>query len=606
LPRPRRQIDEYARRARALANELAEGRLSPAGWRDATAAVVRDAHATAAVAAVGPDGVSPEALSEVVADQLRYLDDFAADVASGKQPLDGRLLSRAEMYAQAANATYEETRRGAKAAGGARWERRVLGSDSDHCQDCLDAAARGWQPVGTLPVISESKCLTRCTCHFQYSSSRERPSNASFSAPDFESKHPRDRGKFASKVTQTAHTYLRENGPATADELAYAVADEHDVPLAKARAAVSRMETAGHLRRGTDEYGRDVLHPAGASDPPAAVVTAFKSLEADLPPHHLGMVNLADLKEASGLADADFYDALRELARARKLRLVSAGNMGAVDERTKAAAVRGENEVFTHVERRDVDFANSDFETKHPRARGGKFGAKAKAEPAGATPAPPEPARITANTSEHVKQRRYLGARVRGMADDGVPPARLAIYHATAQAVIDALPAPAATRLYNRLWGGVFYKSVQTLNAEFQKRGGVVPGGQCAGFAQMNRGEVHLDQPTASENERRGVYAHELGHIIDRGIGGQPPVSSTPEWGAAWKEEIVDGGTISDYARTSALEGFAEYWRMVDIHIQDMVKFHGLSQEQAAEKVADRMSRWLPQCTAVLRAHGAL
>jgi hypothetical protein len=561
LPRPRRQIDEYARRARALANELAEGRLAPADWRDATAAVVRDAHATAAVAAAGPDGVDSGALSDVVAGQLGYLDDFAADVASGKQPLDGRLLARAEMYASAANATYEETRRGVKAAGGARWERRVLGSDSDHCQDCLNAASLGWQPLGTLPAISESKCLTRCTCRFQYSSSREKPSDASFSDYD-ESLHPRERrGRFATKEERQAVRAARDTAYRERAEKVRAKLGKERIEAVKA-AVADLLPRYAHLYR----FG----HPA-------------------VPENDL----VAEMMRR-GLAGGTGVKAFKILDA-----LVFVGELASHE--TGGGPFNPRQKLYSFP--LSADFADSDFEAKHPRARGGRFGTKSGAA---AKSAPPEPPRITDQTSEHVKQRRYLGARVRGMADDGVPPARLAAYHATAQAVIDALPAPAATRLYNRLFGGVFYKSVQTLNAEFQKRGGVVPGGQCAGFAQMNRGEVHLDQPTASGNERRGVYAHELGHIIDRGIGGQPPISSTPEWDAAWKEEIVGRGAISDYARTSALEGFAEYWRMVDIHIQDMVKFHDLSQEQAAAKVADKMSSWLPQCTAVLRAHGAL
>jgi hypothetical protein len=429
LPRPRRQIDEYARRARALANELAEGRLAPADWRDATAAVVRDAHATAAVAAAGPDGVDPGALSEVVADQLRYLDDFAADVASGEQPLDGRLLARAEMYAQAANATYEETRRGVKVAEGLRWERRVLGRGSEHCDDCKELAARGWQPVGTLPPVGSTRCIVNCTCRFQYSSSRERPSDASFSGPDFES--------------------------------------------------------------------------------------------------------------------------------------------------------------------------------KHPRARGGRFGTKSRAAPARAK----KPAKVTDQTPEHVKHRGYLMARVRAMTDDGVPPERLAAYHATVEGVLTTLPPASLARLNGRLFSGAFYQNLDTLNAEFHRRGGNVRGdssAQCAGFAQMGRGEIHLDQPDDSESVRRGVYAHELGHIIDAGTPGTPPISSSRAWQAAWQEEVVDRGTVSDYARTSALEGFAEYWRMADVHAQDMVRFHGLTPEQASQQVAARMARWLPKCTAVMQAHGAL
>jgi hypothetical protein len=56
-------------------------------------------------------------------------------------------------------------------------ELRVLG-EADHCsteddpdgdrEGCLELAALGWQPIGTLPKIGESVCIVNCHCRFAY------------------------------------------------------------------------------------------------------------------------------------------------------------------------------------------------------------------------------------------------------------------------------------------------------------------------------------------------------------------------------------------------------------------------------------------------------
>lgn len=100
--------------------------------------------------------------------QYEYLQNFANQIESGEQALDGRLLMRADMYGDAARSSFEETRRRSEQANGMNFERRVLGA-ADHCPDCLEYAAEGWQPIGTLPEIGDSACLTNCYCTFEYS-----------------------------------------------------------------------------------------------------------------------------------------------------------------------------------------------------------------------------------------------------------------------------------------------------------------------------------------------------------------------------------------------------------------------------------------------------
>ena len=72
------------------------------------------------------------------------------------------------MYGQAPRGTFEEMRRRyERTSNGMTLERRILGA-ADHCDDCLEAAALGWQPIGTLPAIGDSRCMTNCHCEFDY------------------------------------------------------------------------------------------------------------------------------------------------------------------------------------------------------------------------------------------------------------------------------------------------------------------------------------------------------------------------------------------------------------------------------------------------------
>jgi hypothetical protein len=166
-----RQITVAQKEMRSLGRQLAEGKLDVTEWRDATREQLRIIHATQAAKAVGSFDQMDAREWGRVGGKLRYqferLEKFAVEIDSGTQPLDGRFTQRVEMYAKSGFATYEETRRDGARDDGMTEERRVLGN-AEHCADCVEYAARGWVPIGTLPRIGQSQCLTNCKCHFEY------------------------------------------------------------------------------------------------------------------------------------------------------------------------------------------------------------------------------------------------------------------------------------------------------------------------------------------------------------------------------------------------------------------------------------------------------
>lgn len=103
-----------------------------------------------------------------VNEQIGFFQNFAAGVFAGAIVLNGMFAPRAGMYGSAAFGAYENSvREREKRDRRFSEERRQLGAP-DHCVDCLEQAAIGWQPVGALRRIGDSVCLSRCKCFFIY------------------------------------------------------------------------------------------------------------------------------------------------------------------------------------------------------------------------------------------------------------------------------------------------------------------------------------------------------------------------------------------------------------------------------------------------------
>ena len=94
--------------------------------------------------------------------QYEYLDKWAADIASGKAPLDGRANWRAKLYGNASRDTFEQQRRAMAAEMGNDEEMRVLHA-KESCAGCIQYA--GYRAsIGTLPRIGSQDCGTNCLC----------------------------------------------------------------------------------------------------------------------------------------------------------------------------------------------------------------------------------------------------------------------------------------------------------------------------------------------------------------------------------------------------------------------------------------------------------
>jgi hypothetical protein len=150
----------------ALSRRLQAHTISLAQWQGGMALLSKRLQVTAALAAGGTGTFTPQQsgrLGAILRQQYAALDQMALDIYAGKQPLDGRLLNRTRLYAQAGRATWERIRAGAEGAAGRQtetWQRHT----KDSCPGCITQADRGPQPLGTLPPIGSQSCGMNCRC----------------------------------------------------------------------------------------------------------------------------------------------------------------------------------------------------------------------------------------------------------------------------------------------------------------------------------------------------------------------------------------------------------------------------------------------------------
>lgn len=154
-----------------IAKQLQAGEISLAQWQTRTAQELKVLHVAQGLAALGGVKQASQAdlgyIGSLVKKQYEYLRDFAKDIASGAQKMDGSFLTRVRLYAEAGRGTYHSTQTREMRQSGAREAKRVLGP-ADHCQGCLEQAAKGWQPIGEVAPIGSQQCLTMCHCSIEF------------------------------------------------------------------------------------------------------------------------------------------------------------------------------------------------------------------------------------------------------------------------------------------------------------------------------------------------------------------------------------------------------------------------------------------------------
>lgn len=160
---------------RALAEALKAGNLTLIEWELAMREQLKLLHlATAALEKGGWAQLTQADFGRVggiLKREYGYLKNFANDIASGKQKLDGSFTRRADLYNEAARNTYYRFAEDGLRALGFDEERNILGQ-ADHCDGCIEETDKGWVGIGELVPIGERLCNRNCQCSMEYRNSK--------------------------------------------------------------------------------------------------------------------------------------------------------------------------------------------------------------------------------------------------------------------------------------------------------------------------------------------------------------------------------------------------------------------------------------------------
>jgi hypothetical protein len=168
-------IDASSQVMRAVSQQLRDGDISLAEWQTAMMQQVKTTHLAGAAMQRGGWQQMTQAdfgrTGQIVRREYGFLRDFAEQIASGEQKLDGTLVRRSALYGQQGRPTYYTFWDTTAAQRGFDEERSIL-NPAEHCQDCIDEDAKGFQPIGQMIPIGQRQCRSNDRCDKEYRNSQ--------------------------------------------------------------------------------------------------------------------------------------------------------------------------------------------------------------------------------------------------------------------------------------------------------------------------------------------------------------------------------------------------------------------------------------------------
>lgn len=177
-------LDGISAKVDIASRALVSGTIDINEWLDTMTDLVKRSHLVSAAAQRGGWAQMSPAdfgrVGRIVRDQYSYLRTFAEQIESGKQPLDGNLIRRAALYAQAGRDTFyvfqrlEMRQRGYNVVTSVR-------NATDSCEDCiaLDGVSYTWNEgttqyenksaaIKVYKPIGRRICNKNCRCSESY------------------------------------------------------------------------------------------------------------------------------------------------------------------------------------------------------------------------------------------------------------------------------------------------------------------------------------------------------------------------------------------------------------------------------------------------------
>lgn len=166
------RIDRLDANLRRFTKMLAEGAITLDQWQGSVREAIKAAHLQAAM--IGHGGRTGMGSAEYgrVGQRLRqeyaFLQGFALDLLEQRVSAP-MALARISLYAQSVRGSFWEGASMRKEQQGFSLMQRILDPLAQHCQDCLDYAARGIVAIGAVPLPGQRcACRARCRCSVRY------------------------------------------------------------------------------------------------------------------------------------------------------------------------------------------------------------------------------------------------------------------------------------------------------------------------------------------------------------------------------------------------------------------------------------------------------
>ena len=156
----------------ALSAQLINGKINLETWQLEVAKLLRKLHVEQAILARGgADRMRKEdylAVGRNLKEEYRYLRKLAQDVADGKLT-EAEFRARVRLYAGRSRRSYSAMRQQNSKDDGYLYMQRFLDRIAVHCTECIALAAKGTQPIGSLPLPTEQcRCGGNCKCTVKY------------------------------------------------------------------------------------------------------------------------------------------------------------------------------------------------------------------------------------------------------------------------------------------------------------------------------------------------------------------------------------------------------------------------------------------------------
>ncbi len=166
------RINKLGVMLKRFTNMLIDGSITLDQWQGSVREAIKAAHIQATIIGHGGrDGMGSAEYGRVgqrLRQEYSYLQDFARDLLEQRSSR-AMALARIGLYAESVRGSFWEGSSIRQEQEGYSLMRRILDPQAKHCQDCLDYAARGLVPIGSVPLPGQRcACRARCRCRVEY------------------------------------------------------------------------------------------------------------------------------------------------------------------------------------------------------------------------------------------------------------------------------------------------------------------------------------------------------------------------------------------------------------------------------------------------------